>query len=305
MSGGEVMPENESLDERASAALSGEPIRWRATLNTDSLSATPQSIQFLPGPSYAPLLVALGLLLALLAILAKVYLVAVMGVAIVVLALGRWLAPSQSQLEMLRSSELSERSGLPIFVTGVRSIGWCGTVCMIAVLGTALVALLYSYAYIRLYSAAWPPADLLGPDLVRFGIPTGLLAATVPLLWWANRSFRHGRSNQIQFAFTGVLLLGMAFLVVNLFALIDYGVSPQETAYGALFWLLSSYPWLLVLVVMAFIGNAQIRVWKEFDDREGFMALQMQVTSLLWYFVVLAAIVVFITLVALPRIGFT
>jgi len=307
---GEVTPGTESLSEqgaesaseRACTALSGKPLRWRATLNTDALHARPQSIQFLPGPSYLPLWVALGLLIILLAILAKVYLVAVMGVAVLVLGLGRWLAPSQSQLDMLRQSELSERSGLPIFVTGSRSIAWCGTACMIAILGTALVALLYSYSYIRLYSPAWPPADLPNPDVVRFGIPMGLLLATVPLLWWANRSFRHGHSNQIQFAFTGVLLLGMAFLVANLFALIDYGVSPQETAYGALFWLLSSYPWLLVLVVMAFIGNAQIRVWNEFDDREGFMALQMQVTAMLWYFAVLAATFVFIALVTLPRI---
>lgn len=143
-------------------------------------------------------------------------------------------------------------------------------VCVIAILGTALVALLYSYFYIRLYSPQWPQGNSARPDLLPFGIAYGLLLLTAPSLFIANRCFRKGKANAIQFAFTAVLLLALGFLATSLYAILDYGISAQQTAYGSLFYLLSSYPWLLGIVGMSFIANAQARVWREHADREGF-----------------------------------
>jgi cytochrome c oxidase subunit I+III len=52
--------------ERLSQTLAGQPETWRGTLVTDELDSSPQAIQWLPGPSYLPLLAALGILVAVL-----------------------------------------------------------------------------------------------------------------------------------------------------------------------------------------------------------------------------------------------
>jgi len=291
---------SDQLAQRATAALHAAPVHWRGTLTTDAISAAPQAIHFLPGPSLYPLLVALGLLVGLLAVLAKIYLVLAVGAAVAILALFGWLPPSAGQLEMLRSSDLAQRAGLPILVTGSRSIVWCGMVCLLAILGTALLALVYAYFYIRLYSPQWPQQDLPRPDWLAFGIPYGMLVLSAPALWWANHSFKHERPNQIQLAMTTVLVLAFGFLGASVLAIVDYGVSPRQSAYGSLFILLSGFLSLLTITGMALLGYAQWRVWSEYRDHAGFMGLQMQVVSMFWYFVAVATVAVFLTLVVSP-----
>ena len=59
--------------------MAGAPVGWRATLITDTISAQPQAIQYLPGPSYQPLYAALGLLVGFVGILLKFYILAAAG----------------------------------------------------------------------------------------------------------------------------------------------------------------------------------------------------------------------------------
>ncbi len=287
---------SEKAARRASEALNRQPATWRATLSTDVLNASPQTIHFLPGPSYYPLIVAIGLLIGFVAILAKIYLVALVGAAIGILGLAQWLKPDEQRIKMLRESPVATQAGLPILVNGSESLAWCGMVSLLAILATALGAILYSYFYIRLYSSDWPQGEVARPAWSRFAVAYGLLMLSAPALLWANRCFRLGKSTQIQIALTTVLLLGLGFVTTSPYALLEYGVSPRETAYGSLFYLLSIYPWLLVLVGMVFLAFVQKRVWSEHHDRTGFMALQMQLASMLWYFNVLAGASVFLAL---------
>lgn len=288
------------LAEQASAALRGGPTQWRATLCTEAVRGTPQAIQFLPGPSYQPLVVAVGLLIAFLAVLTKVYLVIVVGAVVAIGSTAAWLWPDHRTLQMLRTSEVGRREGLPIFVTGSRSTVWCGMICLWAILGTALGAFSYAYFYIRLYSPQWPQDDLPLPDLLWPGVAYGLLLASGGALYFANRCFHRGKPNGIQVAMASVLALAAGYLCVTVYSLSQSGFGIQENAYASLFYVLSAFVWLLVLAGMAFVGSSQARVWQEHEDRAGFMALQMQVTSLFWYFAVIAGVVVFAILHASP-----
>ncbi len=290
----------EAANQRATQALDGRPTEWRGTLVTHAVNATPQAIHYLPGPSYQPLFVAIGLVVALVSVLLKVHLVILVGVAIMAIALGRWLSPKPDLVKRLRESDMADRAGLPILTTGSRSVAWCGMVTFLSILAMSLVALVYAYFYIRLYSPQWPPAGVSEPSRLMFTLSYGLLVVSAPALMWANRSFNRGYENQIQFSMTCVLLLAAAFLATNVYAVIDYGVSINESAYGSLFGLLSVYPWLLVVVGALLLINAQTRAWSEFRDTQGHMAMQMQVTSLYWYATVAAAVVIFGTLILSP-----
>lgn len=295
-----VVHDREGVSQRAVQALAGRPIDWRATLITDAVSAVPQAIHYLPGPSYQPLFLALGLLLALVAVLMKIYLVVFVGVAIMAVVLGSWLSPKPDLIARLRDSDLVGRAGLPILTTGSRSVAWCGMITFLALLATSLIALVYAYCYIRLYSPQWPQGAAEIPNFSTFSLTYCLLALTIPALLWTNRAFRNASGNQVQVAMSSVVALAVAHLIASLNALLDYGVAPRETAYGSLFMLLTVYVWLLVVVGLALLANAQIRVWKEYRDTTGHMALQMQITSLYWYFVIGAALIIYATLILTP-----
>ncbi|WP_164102416.1 cytochrome c oxidase subunit I [Candidatus Laterigemmans baculatus] len=290
------------LAERASEVLWGQPTAWRGNLITEAVNATPQGIQYLPGPSYRPLLVSLGLLIAFLAVLTKLFLVTLVAAVFALGVLAKWLWPDRHVIAMLRSSELGRREGLPILVTGSRSTVWWGTICLLTILATALAALTYAYFYIRLYASEWPQTGLDPPALLGPAITYGTLLVSGAGLFWANRAFRGGKANAIQFAFTLVVLSGAAFLALAVYGLVQLPFSHRDHAYGSLFYLHSIFISLLTLAGLALVGSAQIRVWSEHEDREGSMKLQMQVTSLLWYFVVVAGVCTFTTLYLSPYV---
>jgi cytochrome c oxidase subunit I+III len=297
----ESVPGGEELAELASAEVRGGPLPWRATLATDIVTGKPLSIQYLPGPSYVSLWVASGLTVALLAILMQLYVVAAGGAILAIGSLVYWLYPRDEVLQMLRTSDVGRRSGLPIIVTGVKSTAWWGAVCTLIILGTCVGAMLYSYFYIRLYSDQWPQGAIQPPDLALPTVIYALLAITSASLYFANRSFRLGQPLAIQAGFTTSLLLGTIFLVVKTYLITQIEFSHQENAYASLFYLFMAYIWLQVAVGLVLLAAAQIRIWKEHADREGFMKLHMQVTGLYWHYTVVAGVIVYATLYLTPH----
>jgi cytochrome c oxidase subunit I+III len=296
------VPGGEEFAERAAEEVRGGPIPFRATLATDVITGKPLSIQYLPGPSYVSLYVAAGFVVALVAILMKLYLVAVAGAVVAVGGLIYWLYPKQEVLQMLRSSEVGRRAGLPIFTTGTRSTAWWGTVCLLIILSTCLGAMLYAYFYIRLYSDQWPQGTIQPPDLALPGVACVLLVLSSGSFLWAGRSFRRGNPTAIQAGFSATLLLGTAFLAAQTYLISQIGFSHQENAYASLFYLFMCYLWLQVLVGLVLLAAAQIRVWQEHQDREGFMKLHLQVTGLYWHFTVIAGVIVCATLYLSPHV---
>jgi cytochrome c oxidase subunit I+III len=277
---------------RAADALAGQPETWRATLATDPLDARPQSIQWLPGPSYLPLIASLGLLLGAGGVLAERYLLLPLGLVIAGGAIAKWLWPSPRILRALRSSTLPQEAGLPIFTTGAQSTGWWGMVCLLTVIGTALGSLFYSWFYVRLFSHQWPQDALPRPSLLMAAIMLLLLLASAPAQWLAMRRFRDRHKRQVHLAAGGVIAAAAAFLGVQWYGLANAGFGPDANAYASLFHTLG---WMLSLIIVAGIIlqiAAQLRIGTEWDEPQGFMPLQMQVTAMYWYFAVAAGVLV-------------
>src|SRR5690606_19108040 len=133
-------------------ALDHRPESWRATLLVDVITGEPQAIARLATPSYMPFLTALGIVLVTVATIAKLFLLIPVGVLISLVALMTWHWPSRAELEQMRTSTLPEETGLPIFTTGSKSLGWLGLLLVTIVLGWCFGTLLYTYFYLRLYS---------------------------------------------------------------------------------------------------------------------------------------------------------
>lgn len=288
--------------DQIAAALTAAPANWRATLVTDTLTAEPQAIHYLSGPTYIPLAAAVGLMVVMVGLLSQFYILASAGAVFGVAALISWLWPRRERLEMVRRSGLDQSTGLPLFTTGARSVAWWGAVGLIATLGTVFATLFYSYFYIRLFSPQWPQGGLPLPPWIGPLLVYGPLPASAGCLFWAMRSFQGGRKRSAQTGLALALALGLGFLALHFYELSRLPFAPWTHAYGSLFHVIS---WCLDLVALAglgLLGAALVRLRREAGDREGFMGLQMQITALFWYFVTVAGLFVFATLYVSPHV---
>jgi cytochrome c oxidase subunit I+III len=286
--------------ERIRDAMRGLPDEWRGTLVTDALDAQPQAIQWLPGPTYVPLWTALATTAAAAAVLGRAYILAAVATAVTAVLVAAWLRPRQHVLDMLRASGISERVGLPVMAQGTQSPAWWGLVGLIAMLATVFAALAYTYFYLRLFSDEWPQGDVPQPRLWMPLVGTALLLGTSGAMAWSHRQFRRGEALAAKIALAGAIVGGLAFGGLQLIEWLTVGYTPRINAYASAFFVMH---WFLTVSVMVGLGlnvTAQLRLWREPHDRDGFMGLLMQLASLYWQFVVVLGLLTLLTLYASP-----
>lgn len=288
--------------ERAAEALAGAPERWRATLGTDAISGCPVSIQPLAGPSIAPFVTAVGLLIVFLGVLTKWYGASPFGLLLMIIALARWMYPNDGLLKAMRESDVPAKAGLALFAKGNEAVGWWGMVSFLAVSATAFAVLFYSYFYLWLFSPEWPQAGLSPPGL-EVALPAYLgLALAGGTARWSIGSFRAGK---VRPTFLGLAINGA--LAVSAFSLQIYeqtriAFGPRDHAYGSIFFVTSWMMLLLIAVGLALGGGLAIRMRNHRWGSEGFMALHMQLVAMYWYFTSVIGLLVFAVLYLAPRV---
>ena len=212
------------------------------------------------------------------------------GTVVALAAFYLWYHPDDELLQTLRNAGLEEKSGLPLVTTGPSSMDWWGLLACLAIFSTVYGNLIYSYFYIRLYSSAWPQDHLPRPDLLVTGGLFGLLLVSAGLQFLAMRSFRAGKPGAVLGWLLATFAAGVTFLALDIYCLDHQGFLPQTNAYGSLFYMLN---WLVIATVTAgLIVNvvAQRRVWRDGTDKKGYAILQIERTTLFWYYAVTMAV---------------
>lgn len=285
---------------RAIAAMDAKPSGWRATLSTDPLTAVPEAIHFLPGPTMVPLWASLGLLVAMLGVLTKLYLLVPLGLAFLAGMLGRWLHPDPRRVERMLRDPVAVESGLPAFPTGTKSTAWWGTLCLVTVLGVAIGALVFSYFYLRLFSGQWPQNGLPMPAF-HFAGPAMIFALAGAVAGrLASRHVLAGRPGLGLALLSGALAAGLVSLLLLVFELRRLPFAHDEAAYGSAFHVML---WTLLLVLgtaVVVTVVAGIRLKARRDDPVH--RQQASIYGLFWLFTGGAAFVVFSTLYLSPYI---
>jgi cytochrome c oxidase subunit I+III len=285
----EVSPTGSEL--RATNALAGRPAGWRATLLTSTAGARPQAVQWLPGPTYVPLFAACALFLVAVGTLADYYAFALVATVAFVAFVVSWLRPRPITALAPGAPEIERLSGLPVFAAGRLSVGWWGTVALLAVLGMALAVLVFSYFYIRLFADAWPIGGLPEPDAALAGVAAILLAASGALAWRAGRQIAEPNISQVRISLAGAAVLGLASVVCQMVILAKAGFSPQANAYASVFFGLHGLQMLYAFTGLALLlGVAAWSFGEGMSFRQG--KLHVQIASLFWYFVIATGVVV-------------
>jgi cytochrome c oxidase subunit I+III len=291
------LDEGDARIKRATGALEAAPTSWRATLVTSLLTAEPQAILHLPGPTLTPLVASLGVLLGAVGLLSKLYLLSAVGGIVLLASLIVWLWPGTERQQLLES-ELPAASGLPIFTTGSRAVGWWGVVFTVLVLAVVLATLLFCYLYLRLYSPAWPQGSLELPELSLAAVAAGLLLFSAAPAFWSMTNIRRGRDRPLQLGLALSSLLGLAYLGLQSYALSQLPFTPQTNAYGSIFYLLAAFALLMVLLGLALNLGTLLRAGRGHFGADTFMAVQN--VTLVWYFAVATGVITFAVLYGSP-----
>ena len=127
-------------------------------------------------------------------------------------------------------------SHLPEEVADSRALLWWGNLGMMLIEGTMFAMVLASYFYLRSVNIDWPPSTVRPPDLVLPTINLALLLLSCIPIFLADRAAQRDAQKPM-LILTGVtVLMGLAFLVIRVFCVIDLGYSWSDHAYGSIIW---------------------------------------------------------------------
>jgi cytochrome c oxidase subunit I+III len=269
--------------ERVVRGLAESPSGWRAQLVTSVVTAEPQAIVHLAGPSIWPLVTALLLTLNFVATLFDLYwLLALSSLGTVAATIG-WLWPSKEEREQRLVSETNQAGddgeattihGLPVYTSGTSAPGWWTMVHLIVVLTVATACLVMSYYYLRAGTAVWPPAGYPRPDLVVPGLATLVLLGGALFVWWAERRIRSGAQGQLRLGLAVAGALGLIFLALLASDTLVGGISPAAQAYDSAVATLLGYQALLVVGGLILLGVVQAQALLGYFSARRFLAVQ-------------------------------
>ncbi|MEX2536403.1 MAG: cytochrome c oxidase subunit I [Trueperaceae bacterium] len=285
-------PDEEQLV-NAARALDAGPEGWRAGLVTSSFGGEPRGVHFYPGPTLQPFIAALGVSLVALALLLKIGWLGIAGLVIAAVTFGMWLWPTANERDFVwRSNRLLDPNGKDPSPGGAE-VGAFGAAMFCVVVSTILVVLLFSYLY--LVGPAGPPQapSWLLPAVAASGLVIGAILTAL-----AVGRLRRGDSGLFVPFLSLSLLLGLAFLAVQGYSLLQLDFSPTLNAYASAFYTVNGFVLLIVTIGVALLVAALLRHVRGL--LEGALPTPLLNAALYWYTVVALAVLSFVVLYLVP-----
>jgi heme/copper-type cytochrome/quinol oxidase subunit 3 len=176
---------------------------------------------------------------------------------------------------------------LPGHTSGASAYGWWGMVWLIATEAMLFSALLASYFYIRYQSGVeWPPDGIEPPRLALPLLMSAILWSSSIPVHLAERGIRKGDQTALRFGLLAGFLLGATFLILQV--AIEYPevaaeFVPEDGAYASLFFTITGFHGIHVLVGLLISAWTQVRAWRGAfsSDRH----LTVQNFTMYWHFV--------------------
>jgi cytochrome c oxidase subunit I+III len=216
------------LAERVEAGayyLPGSATGTRDTLVTSAVDAAPQFVLRLPMPGWAPLIAAWFTAAFFLLLTFKLVAIASLCGVIAIAALLHW----GWQLDPPDTGRVDIGGGLrlPTYASGPLSQAWWAIVVLLLVSASLYACLLFSYLYLWTVSPeAWPQEVARGQSAIAAAIALVVSSGAVA---WADRGV--GTRGDCRPLWPAIPLLVLAN-VANVLS--QAGVSPKESAYGAI-----------------------------------------------------------------------
>ncbi len=283
--------------------LPNAPTGRRETIITSAVDAKPQYLLLMPGPGWSPLLAALGTAGFFLLLTVKLVLPAVLFGVLAVVMVWRWLwtsdlGPAHPPVDVGGGIRL------PVYVTGPASHSWWAMVVLVLVSGSIFGSLVFSYLFLWTVSPqVWPREGQPLASLAGAAVSAALLLASAALVAWANRRLGLQQRSQrpLQLALLGAVLMLCASLVAELRGHLASGLSPRESAYGAVVYMVVTLQALFV-VIMALMG-VYTAVRSASGLLDGMRRATFDNTRILWYYTAVQGLAGLLLVHGFPRLA--
>jgi heme/copper-type cytochrome/quinol oxidase subunit 3 len=175
------------------------------------------------------------------------------------------------------------RGALPIRLTGTRSPGWWGMVCLCATEGMLFASFIAAYFFLRGNVEAFGAEGGRYVPLTRPLIMTVLLLASSATAWWGEQGIKRGEDGRLRAGLAATMVLGLGFLLIQAseYAHRDTGIT--TSAYDSLFITITGFHGAHVAAGLLMNGYVQVRAWLGHFDATRHDAVSNAV--LYWHFV--------------------
>ncbi len=186
---------------------------------------------------------------------------------------------------------------LPVGGSGRTSTGWWGLWTLVLTEASLFGYLFLCYFYLLVQThPAWPPGG--PPKLLLPGINTGLLLSSSGFVWLAERSLKAGNRIRSLAFLAAAILLGMAFVGVQLKEWSDKPYGITSNLYGSLFFTITGFHMLHVIVGLIIL--ALLWLWIATRRVTASRPTPLSIGGLYWHFVDAVWLVVFSSLYLVP-----
>jgi cytochrome c oxidase subunit 3 len=150
-----------------------------------------------------------------------------------------------------------------------------------------------AYFFIRVVGGAeWPAEGDVLPKLVA-GVNTAILLSSSFTMHWALESVKAGNRRGLQAGIFTTLLLGFAFLFIQVNEYVHVGFSPTESAQASIFYGLTGLHGAHVAIGLTLLAIVTVRAFRGHFTPEEHRGVE--VPGIYWHFVDVMWVIVFTT----------
>jgi heme/copper-type cytochrome/quinol oxidase subunit 3 len=211
-------------------------------------------------------------------------------------------ATAERRMSTASAMSLSDapRDPLPIHLTGTRSPGWWGMVCLCATESMLFASFLGAYFFLRGSVEAFSAEGGKYVPLTRPLNMTALLQATSATAWWGEKGIKRGESGRLRIGLAATFVLGVIFLAVQATEYASRDTSWTTSAYDSLFITITGFHGAHVAGGLLMNLYVQIRAWLGHFDAGRHDAVSNAV--LYWHFVDVVWLFILAALYLSPRL---
>jgi cytochrome c oxidase subunit III len=198
------------------------------------------------------------------------------------------------------SAHDERRDPLPIRLTGTRSPGWWGMICLCATEAMLFASFLGAWFFLRGSVESFGAEGGRYVPLTRPLIMTALLLASSGTAWWGEKGIQRADGTRLRIGLALTFVLGTIFLLVQANEYASRDASWTTSAYDSLFITITGFHGAHVAGGLLMNLYVQVRAWLGHFDAERHDAVSNAV--LYWHFVDVVWLFILAALYLSPRL---
>lgn len=270
----------------------------RETLVTSVLDAEPEQVLRISGRSYATIVSAATLGTVFVALTFKWWLVSLVAGICFIAAVIYWLWTGTGEIPEKEEKHIGRDVSLPLYASGVKSVGWWAMFVAMAGDGTAFAGLVFGYFFFWTIHADFT-AGIAGPGMFWPMVALGLFVMAWAATIGARETNRRGNIVAARALLAVGAVLAAAASAAALSGPWAYAMDPTAQAYSAIVWILVIWTAVhgatgILMQLYCLARSLAGRLTPRYDT-------ELHNVALYWHFMLVTALVTFCVVGLFPE----